>query len=322
MRDARLREITYLRLSVTDRCNLRCQYCMAEDGVSLVDHADLLSYEKLLWLVSQFCRYGVKRLRITGGEPLVRRGVLEFLEALKTQHPSLELALTTNGTLAVPIATRLSKFLHSVSVSLDSLKEERYHSITRLGTLHRALEGIKALRDAWAPRTVKINTVVIKGFNDDEVTDLVNFAAREKLLLRFIEFMPLDSRIWNESAFLPAQAIREALHDVKQWQPSHSPRRSVDGPARYWTHQQTGQSVGFITAVSEHFCDNCNRMRLTATGDLHPCLFSPHFTPLAEAAHRQDSQLFDKLLETTLQGKPQGWQILDEKGATMSQLGG
>ncbi|AVO46409.1 GTP 3',8-cyclase MoaA [Phreatobacter cathodiphilus] len=265
------RAVTYLRLSVTDRCDLRCFYCMAERP-DFVPKRDLLSLEEMQRLVTTFIRRGVRKLRITGGEPLVRRGVVDLMHEIGRHLVSGaldELTLTTNGTQLAHHAEALVRAgVRRVNVSLDSLCATRFAAITRGGRIADTLDGIAAARAAGL--AVKINTVVLGGVNDDELDVLVAFAHRQDMDLTFIEVMPIGEEGYGRSdRFLPLDQVREKLG--QRWSLVPSLHRS-GGPARYWQVAETGRRLGFIAATSCNFCAACNRVRITATGRLETCL--------------------------------------------------
>lgn len=265
------RAVTYLRLSVTDRCDLRCFYCMAERP-DFLPKRDLLSLEEMERLATAFIRRGVRKLRITGGEPLVRRGVVDLFHELG-RHVAAgaldELTLTTNGTQLARQAEALARAgVRRVNVSLDSLSAARFAAITRGGRIADTLDGIAAARAAGL--AVKINTVVLGGTNDDELDVLVAFAHRQDMDITFIEVMPIGEQGFGRSdQFLPLAQVRERLGRRFTLVPS---LHRSGGPARYWQVAETGRRLGFIAATSCNFCAACNRVRVTATGRLETCL--------------------------------------------------
>ncbi len=266
------RAISYLRVSVTDRCDFRCVYCMAEN-MTFLPKKELLTLEELDRMCSAFIRLGVEKLRITGGEPLVRKGIMTFFDAM-TRHLDSgalkELTLTTNGSQL----TRFAEQLHAagvrrVNVSLDTLDEARFARITRWGRLAQVMDGIDAAQRAGL--RVKINTVALKGVNEDELFTLVDWCAERDLDLTFIEVMPMgdignENRLdqyWKLTDLRARLAERQTLSDLAE---------RTGGPARYVRVEETGQKIGFITPLSHNFCESCNRVRLTCTGELFMCL--------------------------------------------------
>lgn len=266
------RTITYLRVSVTDRCDFRCSYCM-DEGTRFLPRADLLSLEELDRLCSVFIGLGVRKLRLTGGEPLLRRNVISLFRAL-SRHLETgalhELTLTTNGTtLAAHAADLAACGVRRVNVSLDSLRAERFRAITRRGDLAPVLAGIAAAKAAGL--RVKINTVALRGVNEDELRDLAAWAGAEGHDLSFIEVMPVGEMPMQDRAatFLSLAEVRARL--ANHLTLTDLPE-TTGGPARYVRAAETGQRIGFITPLSHGFCAACNRVRLSATGTLFPCL--------------------------------------------------
>ncbi len=263
------RHITYIRLSITDRCDFRCTYCMAEE-MEFLPRDKVLSLEECLRVVQTFVGLGVTKVRITGGEPLVRRNVLWLLERIAALDGLRELVLTTNGSQLDRYAQDLmSAGVKRINVSLDTLKAERFKAITRIGELDKVLRGIDAARRAGFKRT-KLNTVMMRGTNDDEFADLVAYAVANDLNISFIEEMPLgDVGHGRGSTFFSTQ---EALDLLSNRFELVSTVETTGGPARYWRIPDTETRVGFISPHSHNFCDSCNRVRITAQGDLYPCL--------------------------------------------------
>ncbi len=269
------RPITYLRVSVTDRCDFRCTYCMAEH-MQFLPKAELLTLEELDRLCSAFVGLGVRKLRITGGEPLVRRGIMGFFRAMSRhldQGPEMgldELTLTTNGSQLARFAHELADCgVRRINVSLDTLDADKFAAITRWGRLPQVLDGLRAAKDAGL--RVKINTVALKGFNEDELFTLVDWCADQGHDLTFIEVMPMGD-IGGEDRldqYWPLSDLRARLESRQTLTPL--PERS-GGPARYARIEETGQKIGFITPLTHNFCESCNRVRLTCTGELFMCL--------------------------------------------------
>ena len=263
------RHITYIRLSITDRCDFRCTYCMAED-MEFLPREQVLSLEECLRIVRTFVGMGVTKVRITGGEPLVRRNALWLMEQIAVLEGMKELVITTNGSqldrYAVPL---MNAGVKRINISLDTLKPERFKAITRIGDLDKVLRGIEATRTAGFTRT-KLNTVMMRGINDDEFIDLVRYATERDLNISFIEEMPLGDvgRGRGNTYFSSAEALK-LLAGSFELQPT---AESTGGPARYWRVQGSDSRVGFISPHSHNFCDTCNRVRITAQGELYPCL--------------------------------------------------
>jgi cyclic pyranopterin phosphate synthase len=273
VKDSFGRTIDYLRLSVTDRCNLRCRYCMPEEGVSALCHGDILSYEELLRVARAATVAGVRKIRVTGGEPLVRRGIVDFIGELSALPTRPEISLTTNGLLLAELAGDLKRAgLSRINVSLDTLREDRFLRITRRPGLSRVLDGLRAAEEAGLT-PLKINMVPIAGENADEIVDFARLTLRHPWEVRFIEFMPVSADVGYppESRF-PAPAIIEELSRLGILLPIS--RSGPAGPARLFHYAGSPGRLGVIPAVSEHFCGECNRLRVTADGRIRPCLFS------------------------------------------------
>jgi cyclic pyranopterin phosphate synthase len=274
--DRQRRTIEYLRISVTDRCNYRCTYCMPEDGVDHVQRADILSFEEICALARCFATLGVTRLRLTGGEPTVRRDLVDLVRMLRAIPGIRDIALSTNGHLLADLAAPLrAAGVDRLNISIDTLDAGRFAAITRRGDLGRVLAGVEAARAAGFGR-IKINTVAVKGFNDGEVGALCEYAWTRGLVPRFIEQMPMaGGELYVPGALLSAAEIRtlvEAAHGARLI-PDAAPDVRGAGPARYWRLEgQPTSLVGIISPMTEHFCDTCNRVRLSASGALHTCL--------------------------------------------------
>ncbi|MDR3570270.1 MAG: GTP 3',8-cyclase MoaA [Syntrophobacteraceae bacterium] len=277
------RKIDYLRLSITDRCNLRCVYCMPEEGVAKLDHSEMLSYEEIVRLARIAISMGISKVRITGGEPLVRKDALSLCESIASLPGIASLTLTTNGVLLSDFAEGLFKAgIARVNISLDTLKPERFLRIARKDLFSRVWAGIMAAdRAGFSP--VKLNTVVMAGVNDDEIEDLARLTFDYPFHVRFIEFMPFQQRDYD-SLFIPAFEILERLRRI-------APLEKVtvsesNGPALHYGFKGAKGKIGIISPVSDHFCPNCNRLRLTADGKLRSCLFSVDETDLFQLLRR------------------------------------
>ncbi len=265
------RHITYLRVSVTDRCDFRCIYCMAED-MTFLPKAEVLSLEELDRLSSAFVGLGVKKLRITGGEPLVRKGIMTLFENLGRHLDSGaldELTLTTNGSQLAAHARSLADFgVRRINVSMDSLDPDRFKALTRIGNLGKVLGGIDAALEAGLE--IKINAVALKGVNDNEFDDLIRWCGERGCDLTLIETMPLGDISGDRTdQYLPLSVVRSDLE--KRWTLTDSTHRT-GGPARYTKVEETGRYLGFITPLTHNFCEGCNRVRVTCTGTLYMCL--------------------------------------------------
>ncbi len=305
------RQINYLRVSVTDRCNLRCRYCMPEEGVEAVRHEELLTYEEILRVVAVFARNGISKIRLTGGEPLVRRGVVDLIRGIADTKGVRDLSLTTNGVLLKEYAADLVEAgLRRVNVSLDTLRPDRFAYITRRDKFTEVWEGIEeVLRQRLSP--VKINIVVMQGFNDDEIGDFARLSLTYPLHVRFIEFMPVgEGNGWHEGQVIPSSRIIEEIRGVGELIPIQG--HEDDGPAtRYYMRGGKGE-IGFISPISSHFCTRCNRLRLTPDGRIRTCLFSDEEIDLKEAVRDSaGEEEIEEILYRALQAKPEGHRIGD-----------
>ena len=273
--DACNRPISYLRISVTDRCNLRCRYCMPPEGVPWRPHEEILRYEEIETVVRAAAELGISKIRLTGGEPLVRPGIADLVRKCARIPGVDDLAMTTNGTLLARFAADLAQAgLRRVNVSLDTLRPARFRHITRCGQIEDVLAGMEAARGAGL-EPIKINDVVIRGMNEDEVVDFARKTVDEAWNVRFIELMPigisnLESLISN---LVTAAEIRETI-EAAMGKLEPAKVSAGNGPARYYRLPGAAGTLGFITPISEHFCAHCNRLRLTADGQLRPCLLS------------------------------------------------
>jgi cyclic pyranopterin phosphate synthase len=273
------RPVNYLRISVTDRCNLRCVYCMPPEGVPLLSHQDVLTYEEICTVAQAASELGMNKVRLTGGEPLVRAGLVKLVSMLTQIRGVDEIALTTNGVLLERFVPELVQAgLRRVNVSLDSLRSDRFAQITRVGQLDDVLRGIEAARSAGL-KPVKTNTVVMRGINDDEVMDFAKLTLESDWHARFIEHMPFANGDNNGELLVPASEIRRRVETLGSLEPTLP---SGGGPAKYFRLPDARGTIGFITPVSDHFCEECNRLRLTADGKLRTCLFSDEEVDLRE----------------------------------------
>jgi GTP 3',8-cyclase len=301
------RAITYLRVSVTDRCDFRCVYCMSEN-MTFLPKADLLTLEELDRMCSTFIAMGVEKLRITGGEPLVRKGIMTFFRAMKRHLDSgalKELTLTTNGSQLAKYATELVDCgVKRINVSLDTLDPVKFAQITRWGRLPQVLDGIAAAKAAGL--RVKINAVALKGFNEDEQFSLTDWCAREGHDLTWIEVMPMGDlgnedrldQYWSLKDLRARYAARFDLSDLAE--------RS-GGPARYVRLEQTGQKIGFITPLTHNFCESCNRVRLTCTGELYMCLGQEDMADLrAPLRASAQNEALETAIRAAISHKPKG----------------
>lgn len=278
------RDITYLRLSVTDRCDFRCVYCMAEDMVFL-PRAQVLTLEESIEICTAFVDLGVSKIRITGGEPLVRRGITTLFEQVGRITALEELTLTTNGSRLQQFAPQLAASgVQRINVSLDTLDTEQFAQLTRFGKLSDVLEGIQAAKSAGISR-IKLNAVILKHRNLDQVVPLVEFALAQQLDISFIEEMPLGqiTEHGRQTEFCSSAELRELIGRQYRLQPSS---HHTGGPSRYWTIAGSNSKIGFISPHSENFCESCNRVRVTAEGKLLLCLGNEHSVDLKAVLRR------------------------------------
>jgi cyclic pyranopterin phosphate synthase len=327
LRDSYGRVADDLRISITDRCNFRCIYCMPAEGLKWLKRDDILRFEEIHRLTRIFVeRYGVRTIRITGGEPLVRVNVEQLVGMINSIDPTLDITMTTNGVLLRDKAQALKDAgLNRINISLDTLSMERFHEIARSDQFTRTMDGIRAAKEVglWP---IKLNMVVMKGHNDDEVVDFARLARDEGYEVRFIEFMPLDGdNIWTNEQVVPSRRIQEQIEDLFPLVPVHDTR---PGPATRFKFQDGAPGgVGFISSVSQAFCTTCNRVRLTAEGGLRTCLFSLHETPLRDLMRSgvSDDHL-GRVIEGAIWLKEEGHLInkpgFIKPGKSMSQIGG
>ena len=298
------RQITYLRVSVTDRCDFRCVYCMAED-MTFLPKRDILSFEEIDTIVSAFVARGVKKVRLTGGEPLVRRDIMQLFETIGGHlgHGLEELTVTTNGSQLRRLAGGLFRAgVRRVNVSLDTLDESRFAQITRRGRIADVLDGVEAAEAAGL--AVKINMVAMRGFNEDEIEPMLRWAHGRGFGLTLIEGMPLgEVGIDRVDTYLPLRELREDLKSRFTLEPAS--HRS-GGPARYDWVKETNGLLGFITPMSHNFCESCNRVRLTATGQLYLCLGQEDMVDLRQALREGGAEALDAALDKAMQIKPKG----------------
>jgi len=327
------REITYFRISLTDRCNFRCIYCSpSERDFCFIKHQDILRFEEILEIAQTAVGMGMNKIRLTGGEPLVRKGVVEFIRKLKQIELLEDISMTTNGYFLSEMVSSLKDAgLNRVNISLDSLQRKKFKEITGFDGLEKVLNGIDiALKKGLTP--VKVNVVLLKGINDDEVEDFIELTFNKPLYIRFIELMPTNHELTqiNEGHFISAQSIKNKM---KTRYPDLQPI-SIEkgyGPAVYYQLPGAKGMVGFITAVSQHFCAGCNRIRLKAEGKLKPCLFSDREIEIKNKLRKipayqksERKELIQKCILESIRLKPFRHHIESNKISEfiMSQIGG
>ncbi len=307
------RHVSYLRVSVTDRCDFRCVYCMAED-MTFLPRKDLLTLEELDRLCSAFIAQGVKKLRLTGGEPLVRKGIMTLVESLSRHLKSgalEELTLTTNGSQLAKHAKELAFHgVKRINVSVDTLNPTKFKEITRWGDLAKVLDGIKAAQDTGL--SIKINAVALKGVNEHEIPDMIRWCHEQKLELTLIETMPLGDIDGDRTdQYLPLSVVRAQL--MEQFTLVDDPHKT-GGPARYMTVKETGGRIGFITPLTHNFCESCNRVRLTCTGTLYMCLGQEDAADLrAPLRASEGDELLHRAIAEAISRKPNGHDFIIDR---------
>ena len=324
--DSLRRSINYLRISVTDRCNLRCIYCMPSDGIPLMPHSNILTYEEIYVIAQAAAELGITKVRLTGGEPLVRSGLPKLIQMLAQIETIEDISLTTNGTLLSRYAAELkSAGLRRVNVSLDTLKQDKFEFITRSdNNLDDVLEGIEVARSVGL-NPVKINMVVMPGINDDELLDFAVKTIDDEWHVRFIELMPLDGAGVTALRFVPVSDMRRRLEPLGELEP-YLFGITGNGPARYFRFPSARGTIGFITPISEHFCFSCNRLRLTSDGRLRPCLLSEDEIDLKQPLRGGISlDSLKQLIRESVANKPLRHHLAEgyiPKDRVFSQVGG
>lgn len=306
MKDNYGRRINYLRVSVTDLCNLRCKYCMPEEGVIQKPHNEILSLEEIYEIIKCSTELGIDKIRITGGEPLVRKGIISLIKKISDLDEIKDLAMTTNGSLLEKYVYDLKKAgLKRVNISLDTLNAEKYKEITRGGNLDVVLKGIEAANNANLT-PIKINTVLIGGFNDDEIEKFAKLTIDYNIHIRFIELMPIGhASKWTKEKFISNDIVLKKLSNL-------IPLEEEQGvPAKYYKIPNSKGKIGLINPISSHFCTTCNRIRLTADGKIKPCLHSDKEIDIKTIIRNDKSKLKQTLKEAIL-GKPEKHHINDD----------
>ena len=311
------RNITYLRISVTDKCNLRCRYCMPEEGVCKKDHADMLTEDEIIQAVEAAASLGITKIRITGGEPLVKKNIVSICRRAAQVEGIKEVCLTTNGILLPQLAKPLKEAgVKRLNLSLDTLNPDKYAYITRIGRMETFRAGLDAAFEAGFEK-IKINAVLIGGFNDDEIEAMAKLTLEYPLDMRFIELMPMyDSGDFSQEAYLPYSRVLEKL-------PEAEPVTQDGGVAKLYRLPGAKGNIGLISPVSAHFCGECNRLRLTADGKLKPCLHAPDEYSIKGL----DKEGMKAVFEKAIWNKPAWHGDLDalhrsQAGRNMNQIGG
>jgi GTP 3',8-cyclase len=315
------RRINYLRLSVTDRCNLRCRYCMPAEGIPKLQHGELLSYEELYRVAGEAVALGIEKIRLTGGEPLVRKGLVDFAGRLAALPGLKELVLTTNGLLLAELAPALRLAgVQRLNISLDSLRPATFAAITRGGDLQKVLDGLAAAEAAgFAPP--KINMVVMRGINDDELLDFAALTVDRPYTVRFIEQMPTLNEAGWDSRCLTGSEIIDRISQRYSLVPLVS--TEMAGPARNFKISGAAGAIGIITPISGHFCASCNRVRVSAAGLAKGCLFGSETIDLKPHLQAADNVRLREVLQRIITGKPGRHLLAEEQPAVaMSRIGG
>ena len=325
MIDIYKRKIDYIRISITDRCNLRCVYCMPEEGIKLIEHNELLSYEEIAYLCRIFLKLGINKFKITGGEPLVRKDCYKLVKMIKDLEGTKEVTLTTNGILLEEQIEDLANAgIDAINISIDTLREDKYRKITRVGDVNKVLNGLKN-ELSYKNIKVKINCVPLKGVNEEDIIELISLSKNNDLSIRFIEMMPIglgkDMKGYSEDEL--KELIENKLGKLQEFS-----GKLGNGPSTYYSLEGYKGKIGFISAINHKFCDNCNRVRLTCNGFLKACLQYNIGNELKELLRGNCSE--DKLLsiiENTIYNKPKSHKfgLLEEDNKdkrNMSQIGG
>lgn len=319
------RRLNYMRLSITDRCNLRCIYCVPDGFFPKLRHSDILSYEEILRLIQIAARLGVTKVRVTGGEPLIRKGVYGFMEKLNGVEGLSEISLTTNGVYLGDQIERIRRAgIRRVNISLDTLKRDKYRKITGLDRFDAVWNSLRLAREAGF-HPIKINMVVIRGVNEDEVSDFARLSIDHPFAIRFIEYMPIGSHCMNIQRQILAPEIRNQIESIGTLEPIS--RSRDDGPAERYRFSGASGEIGFIQPISHHFCHECNRLRLTASGQLRVCLLSNIHVdlkgPMREGASDAD---LSRILIRAVRQKPREHGLACKQTASvtapMSAIGG
>ncbi|NLY20467.1 MAG: GTP 3',8-cyclase MoaA [Tissierellia bacterium] len=313
MKDRFNRDINYMRISVTDLCNYRCQYCMPEDGVDKKCHSEILSYEKIEEIVKVASEFGINKIRLTGGEPLIRKGIVGLCQKLSEIEKIDEICITTNGTLLKSMAKDLKEAgVDRLNISIDTLNSEKYREMTRNGKLEDVIEGIELALELGFK--IKLNIVLIGGFNDMEIPELVKLTRDNDVQVRFIELMQIgETANWSKDKFIPNDFVLEAVTELKPI--------NIEGVAKVYKVDDWKGTVGLISPISSCFCDDCNRIRLTSDGKLKPCLHSSEEVDLSNMTEDE----LRETLRTSIFNKPEKHHLdedISESIRNMNRIGG
>lgn len=314
MKDNLGREINYLRISVTDKCNLRCTYCMPPEGVADLGHNTILTFEEIERIVRVAASLGINKYRLTGGEPLVRKGIVDLVGKISKIPGVEEIGMTTNGILLKEYASKLKEAgLSRVNISLDTLRYGRYEKITRGGDLDLAVEGLdEASKVGLKP--IKINVVMMKGFNDDEILDFIQLTINHDYEIRFIELMPIGTA-WSDCEYQYISA-----EEVKKKLPMLEPIEGDSGVAQLYRYKGAIGKIGFISPISSCFCDDCNKFRMTSDGKLKPCLHSNREIDLREALDSNDDEILANVIKNAILTKEERHRIGEGVAPVMREM--
>ena len=308
MQDNYGREIDYLRVSITDRCNFRCRYCMPPEGVRMAEHDQILKYEELLRIISILGKHGVGKIRLTGGEPLVRKGLVQFVRSIKAIGTVKDLAITTNGSLLAPLAADLKAAgLDRVNISIDTLDFRRFSYVTGVGKLQDTVDGINsALEAGLSP--VKLNVVLTEVLTRNDIAYFIDQVYKKPLIVRFIEYMPIGGS--GVASGFSIDSVKGIINDAGYGDLTTIKAELGNGPARYYRLPGSKGAFGFITPISEHFCHECSRLRLTADGRIKPCLLSNNEVDVKTALRSgaNDEEVYNLFLQAVWQ-KPKAHKI-------------
>lgn len=305
------RHLNYLRISITDRCNLQCRYCVPQDLIPKLSHSEILTYEEILRVVRVATRLGISKVRVTGGEPLVRKGVYDFFEKLTATQGLKDVSLTTNGVLLKENLLKIkSAGITRINVSLDTLNRQKYSQITGFDEFDRVWQGIeKANEMGFYP--IKLNIVALHGINDDELTEMARISLRYPFHVRFIEYMPIGRSEFKTDSLLLVPEIKERISSIGNLITVKGVQH--DGPAQRYEFEGAKGEIGFIPALSQHFCNKCNRLRLTASGHLRPCLLTDHQEDLKGLLRQGCSdQELENIFFKAIQHKPADHNLADQ----------
>ncbi len=308
------RHLNYLRISITDRCNLQCRYCVPQELIPKLSHTDILTYEEILRVVRVATRLGISKVRVTGGEPLVRKGVYEFLQELEASEGLKDVSLTTNGVLLHDNLAKIqSAGISRINISLDTLDRQKFHDITGFDEFERVWQGIQeAHQTGFYP--IKLNIVALRGVNDTELVEMARLSLRFPFHIRFIEYMPIGQADFKPESLLLVPEIKDRIRVLGNLIPIREDMH--DGPAQRYRYPDAEGEVGFIPAISQHFCNKCNRLRLTASGQLRPCLLSDHQEDLKKVLRENgsDQDLADIFI-SAVNHKPSDHNLVSQKSA-------